>query len=310
MQARQLGLSFVKYHGLGNDFVIINNLDDEIALSKEQISFICHRNFGVGADGLIFARQSKVADYFMDYYNSNGSIAEMCGNGIRCYAKYLFDENITDKETINIETRAGILSIDLVFSDDSSITKTAIGAKVDMGIPILDAEKVPVRPDMVVLDESGFEKMEETVDTRIVNGLFDVNGTSLRATCVSMGNPHCITFVDDTTNAPVHSLGSAVETSDYFPQKTNVEFAKIISRNEIELRVWERGCGETLACGTGACATLVAGVLNDKTNRSAVVHLPGGNLNIEWLSNNHIIMEGPATRVFTGNLFLELPAVL
>jgi diaminopimelate epimerase len=310
MPNSRLKIGFAKYHGLGNDFVIINNLNDDISLSEKQISYICHRNFGIGADGLIFARRSKVADYFMDYYNSDGSIAEMCGNGIRCYAKYLFDENITDKETINIETRAGTLSIDLLFSGDSAAIKTAVGAKVDMGMPILDAEKIPVRPDMVMLNKDGPEKMVEVVDTHIVNGLFDISGTSFRATCVSMGNPHCITFVDDTTNAPVHSLGPAVETSDYFPQKTNVEFAKIISRNEIELRVWERGCGETLACGTGACATLVASVLNDKTDRSAVVHLPGGDLSIEWLSNNHIIMAGPATRVFTGNLFLELPAVL
>lgn len=311
-----MSIQFEKYHGLGNDFVIINNMDDSISLSEDQIAFICDRHFGIGADGLIFARPSKTAEFFMDYYNSDGSIAEMCGNGIRCYAKYLHDSGLTTKETIDIETRAGVLKIELVFGADGSScasaggcacnctstasgenagsgTKIASGAKVDMGEPILEASKVPVVADTHSIKAAG---------ERLVDGKFTVDGETFHATCVSMGNPHCVTFVEDTANAPVLTLGPKVETSRYFPQKTNVEFARIVSRGEIDLRVWERGCGETMACGTGACATLVAAVLNNKTDRSAVVHLPGGDLNIEWAENNHVIMQGPATRVFSGSI--------
>jgi diaminopimelate epimerase len=304
-------LRFVKYHGLGNDFVIINNLDNSISLSSDQISFICDRHFGIGADGLIFARpsESDIADFFMDYYNSDGTTAEMCGNGIRCYAKYLRDENLTKKETIDIETRAGILSIELVFSDsdatykpDHGKSKTVIAAKVDMGKPILEPSRIPVEIDAAHGLPYGSDADSNTGIDRLVDGLFEVDGESFRATCVSMGNPHCVTFVDDTANTAVQTLGPKVETSYCFPQKTNVEFAHVISRNEIELRVWERGCGETLACGTGACATLVAAVLNDKADRHAVVRLPGGNLQIEWAADNHVIMEGPAVRVFAGSI--------
>jgi diaminopimelate epimerase len=309
-----MNLRFEKYHGLGNDFVIINNMDGSISLPEDQIAFICDRHFGIGADGLIFARPSKTAEFFMDYYNSDGSIAEMCGNGIRCYAKYLHDSKLTTKETIDIETRAGILKIELVFDDAASSinadgstktapasntadktdkTKIVSGAKVDMGEPILEASKVPVVADTHSIKAAG---------EQLVDGRFTVDGETFHATCVSMGNPHCVTFVEDTKNAPVLTLGPKVEISRYFPQKTNVEFARVISRGEIDLRVWERGCGETMACGTGACATLVAAVLNNKTDRSAVVHLPGGDLNIEWAENNHVIMQGPATHVFSGSI--------
>lgn len=274
-------INFVKYEGIGNDFIIINNMGGTVSLNPKQIARLCDRNFGIGADGLIFARPSKVADFFMDYYNSDGSIAEMCGNGIRCYAKYLHDEGLTDKSTINIETRAGTKAIDLIFDGE----KTS-GARVDMGEPVLEASRVPVA--------SGSKQ--------VVNQQLSVDGTSFSATCVSMGNPHCIMFVEDVKSAPVKELGPKVETSDYFPQKTNVEFVKVISEHEIELRVWERGCGETLACGTGACAALVACSLNDKTGRFATIHLPGGDLNIIWEDNNHVILEGPANRVFTGTI--------
>jgi len=272
-------LDFAKYEGIGNDFIIINNMEGTVSLNPEQIARLCDRNFGIGADGLIFARPSQIADFFMDYYNSDGSIAEMCGNGIRCYAKYLHDERLTDKNAINIETRAGIKVIDLIFDGDS-----ASGARVDMGEPVLEASRVPVASE----------------SKQVVNQQLSVDGTSFSATCVSMGNPHCIMFVEDVKSAPVKELGPKVEKSDYFPQKTNVEFVKVISEDEIELRVWERGCGETLACGTGACATLVACALNDMTGRFATIHLPGGDLKITWEENNHVILEGPANRVFTG----------
>lgn len=272
-------IRFAKYEGIGNDFIIIDNLSGQISLSQEEIARLCNRNFGIGSDGLIFVRSSGVADFFMDFYNSDGSIAEMCGNGIRCFAKYLHDENLTDKTTISIETRAGIKIVELVLDNGR-----AVGAKVDMGEPILESARVPVNADT------------ET----FINQPLVVGDKKINATCVSMGNPHCIIFVEDLKAAPVRTLGPEVETSEHFPQKTNVEFVNILGRGEIELRVWERGCGETLACGTGACATLVACALNNKTDRSATVHLPGGDLKISWIDNNHVILEGPANRIFTG----------
>lgn len=274
-------LNFAKYEGLGNDFILIKNLDGSIALTVEQIEGLCDRNFGIGADGLIFARPSVSADFFMDYYNSDGSLAEICGNGIRCYAKYLTDEWLTDKTTLNIETRAGYKQVELVLDGGR-----AIGAKVDMGTPELEALNIPVR-----------------VETeRAINEQFTFGDTTVKATSVSMGNPHFVIFVDDVKEAPVQTLGPIIETSDYFPRKTNVEFAQIISHDEIALRVWERGCGETLACGTGACATLVAAALNNKTGRFAVIHLLGGDLSVAWDEHDHILMEGPASRVFTGTI--------
>lgn len=274
-------LNFAKYEGLGNDFILIKNLDGAIALTVEQIARLCDRNFGIGADGLIFARPSASADFFMDYYNSDGSLAEMCGNGIRCYTKYLVDEWLTDKSTLIIETRAGHKQVELVFDGGK-----AIGAKVDMGAPELAALEIPVRVEA-----------EKAIDEQ-----FTFGDTIIRATCVSLGNPHCVIFVDDVKEAPVQTLGPVIETSDYFPQKTNVEFAQIISKDEIALRVWERGCGETLACGTGACATLVAAALNDKTGRFAVIHLPGGDLSVTWNEDDGILMEGPAKKVFAGSI--------
>jgi diaminopimelate epimerase len=259
-------------------------MDGAVRLSKDQVAQLCNRNLGIGANGLIFARPSAVADFFMDYYNSDGSIAEMCGNGIRCFAKYLADEWLTDKSTIHIETRAGIKIIDLVRDN-----RRVIGAKVDMDEPILEASRIPL-----ISDKEQF-----------INQPLMIDGSTIYATCVSMGNPHCIIFVEDLKEAPVHTLGPKIETSEYFPQKTNVEFAQVIGKDEVALRVWERGCGETLACGTGACATLVACALNNKTDRSAIIHLPGGDLSITWSDDNHIIMEGPANRVFTGSIDIK-----
>ncbi|MBE0446708.1 MAG: diaminopimelate epimerase [Actinobacteria bacterium] len=274
-------LNFAKYEGLGNDFIIINDMGGAISLSPDQIARLCNRNFGIGADGLIFARPSALADFFMDYYNSDGSIAEMCGNGIRCYAKYLTDEWLTNKSTISIETRAGVKTIDLVV-DNGNI----IGARVDMGEPILEASRIPLVSN----------------EERFINQPLTIDSSTIYATCVSMGNPHCIIFVEDLRKAPVLILGPKIEGSERFPQRTNVGFAQVVGENEIALRVWERGCGETLACGTGACATLVACALNNKTDRTATIHLPGGDLSITWGEDNHIIMQGPAARVFTGSI--------
>ncbi|MEW5706077.1 MAG: diaminopimelate epimerase [Actinomycetota bacterium] len=293
-------LNFSKYEGIGNDFIIINNLDGSISLSKEQIGKLCHRNFGVGADGLILARPSKVADFFMDFYNSDGSIAEMCGNGIRCFAKYIADEGLSNKSTLNIETRAGVKTVDLLIDGGK-----VVGARVDMGEPVLDTQKIPVKYEANQLINQPISIDEPSQ----IDGALKVGGassSSFYATCVSMGNPHCVIFVDDIRTAPVQSLGPKIETSSYFPQKTNVEFAHVVASDEIELRVWERGCGETMACGTGACASLVACVLNGKTERSATVHLPGGNLRISWdKKTNHVFLEGPAAKVFFGTIEID-----
>ncbi len=272
-------INFAKYEGIGNDFIIVNNLDGAINLSQEQITGLCDRHFGIGSDGLMFVRPSKVAEFFMDFYNSDGSVAEICGNGIRCFAKYLHDEGLTNKTIIDIETRAGTKTVELIFDAGK-----AVGARVDMDKPILESQKIPVR----------------AATENLINQPIAIDGTSFNATCVSMGNPHCVIFVEDVDSAPVKTLGPKVETSEYFPQKTNVEFVRVLNRNEIDLRVWERGCGETLACGTGACATLVACTLNNKTGRSATIHLPGGDLKISWEEDDRIILEGLANRVFVG----------
>ncbi len=284
IEENNMQINFAKYEGIGNDFIIINNLDGAISLNHEQIAELCNRHFGIGSDGLMFVRPSKVAEFFMDFYNSDGSVAEMCGNGIRCFAKYLHDEGLTNKTIIDIETRAGIKTVELIFDAGK-----AIGARVDMDKPILESQKIPVR----------------AATENLINQPLSIDGTSFNATCVSMGNPHCVIFVEDVGSAPVKTLGPKIEASEYFPQKTNVEFVRILNRNEIDLRVWERGCGETLACGTGACATLVACALNNKTDRSATIHLPGGDLKISWEDDDHVTLEGLANRVFAGTINVD-----
>lgn len=272
---------FAKYEGIGNDFIIVNNIDSLVTLEPEQIAKLCNRNFGVGADGLIFVRPSEKSDFFMDYYNSDGSVAEMCGNGIRCFAKFIWDEELSDKPTLKIETRAGVKVVDMLI-DGSRVA----GASVDMGEPVLKPDKIPVKLD----------------GDQVVSQALDIEGTTVFVTCVSMGNPHCVIFVDDIKTVPVQSLGPKIENSSYFPNKTNVEFVQVVSRKEVWLRVWERGCGETLACGTGACAALVACSLNDKTDKSAVINLLGGKLIVKWEDNNSITMAGAANKVFTGSV--------
>ncbi|HEY3374131.1 MAG TPA: diaminopimelate epimerase [Candidatus Aquicultor sp.] len=277
---------FIKYEGLGNDFIIVNNMDGMAALEPPQIAFLCNRHFGVGADGLIFIRppQEKDADFFMEYYNSDGTAAEMCGNGIRCFSRFLWDEKLSDKSRLKIETRAGLKVVDMLV-DGEKVT----GASVDMGEPVLVPSVIPANYE----------------GENVINKPIVIDGAQINATFVSMGNPHCVIFVDDLKTAPVQTLGPKIETSQYFPQKTNVEFVEVLGRNQISIRVWERGCGETLACGTGACAALVASSLNNKTDRSAVVNLLGGRLVIRWEDDNHVTMAGAANRVFTGSIELQ-----
>ncbi|MCL6518531.1 MAG: diaminopimelate epimerase [Armatimonadetes bacterium] len=273
-------LEFVKMHGIGNDFVLadfVTNGIPDIDL-KDLAIRICDRNFGVGADGLLLVLPSEIADYRMHLINRDGSEAEMCGNGIRVFAKYLYDRGMVG-ETAKIETLAGIKTIQLEVKNGK-----AIGATVGMGKPRLRAEDIPV---------IGYEG-------EVVNRQLDVEGESLQITCVSMGNPHCVIFVQSTDRVPVETLGPKIEKHPVFPQGTNVEFVEVIAPTELKMRVWERGAGMTMACGTGACSSVVAGVLNGLCERQATVHLPGGNLFIDWQENDEIFMTGPAEEVFVG----------
>ena len=275
-------IKFTKMEGLGNDYVYMDAINQKIENRPELARFVSNRNFGIGSDGLILIEKSEVADFKMTMFNSDGSQAEMCGNGIRCVAKFVYDKGMTDKTTLKIETLAGIKILELNVEDGKVKT-----VRVDMGEPILEAEKVPV----------------VSTENPVKNLILKAQDKEFRFTCVSMGNPHAITIVDDTESFDVKKYGEEWEVNKAFPRRTNVEFVQIIDRNTIKMRVWERGAGETLACGTGACATAVACNLNGLTDRKVTIELLGGNLEIEWnKENNHVYMTGPATTVFEGEL--------
>jgi diaminopimelate epimerase len=272
-------MKFTKMQGIGNDYIYVNCFEEKVEdpplLSKE----ISDRHFGVGSDGLILILPSDKADFRMQMFNADGSEAEMCGNGIRCFGKYVFDHGLTDKETITVETLGGIKTLDLLINE-----KKVEKVKVDMGEPALEREKIPMHgPRGYVINE------EFISDDR----LFVI-------TVLSMGNPHCVIYVEDVASFPVGRYGPVIETSLRFPNKVNVEFVQIVSKKEVVMRTWERGSGETMACGTGASAVTVAGVLGDKTEKSLLLHLTGGDLEIEWAEDNHVYMTGPAEEVFTG----------
>ena len=279
-------IEFVKMNGLGNDFILVDcinkSLDDSSFLSC-LAKRLCHRNFGIGADGLILILSSEKADLRMRIYNSDGTEAQMCGNGIRCFAKYAFENKLISKIKFTVETLAGIITPELIFKD-----KEISGIKVNMGHPKFKRREIPITGEdiLTVVDETLKINPKQT----------------FKITCVSMGNPHCIIFVDDIQSIPVNEIGSKIENHPIFPEKTNVEFIQILNRKEINFRVWERGVGETLACGTGACAALVASVLNKKSERQAIIHLTGGDLDIEWIENGPVFMTGPAELVFKGEM--------
>ncbi|HCL90682.1 MAG TPA: diaminopimelate epimerase [Candidatus Atribacteria bacterium] len=279
-------INFVKMHGLGNDFILIDCLHKSLGNSSF-LSYLtkqlCNRNFGIGADGLILILPSSKADLRMRIFNFDGSEAEMCGNGIRCFAKYAYENKIVTKSKFTVETLAGIIIPELTISNNK-----ILGVKVNMGIPKLRRRDIPMAGE----------------DTpTVVDETLKINPEQIfKITCVSMGNPHCIIFVDDVQSIPVDEIGPKIENHPFFPEKTNVEFIHILNRKEINFRVWERGVGETLACGTGACASLVASVLNKKTDRKATIHLPGGDLDIQWANDKHIYMTGPAELVFKGEM--------
>lgn len=274
-------IPFVKMHGCGNDFILTDFIPDFENISLNDLAIkLCDRNFGIGADGLILNYPSEKADFKMRIINSDGSEPEMCGNGIRCFARYLELSGKTEKKSLTIETLAGIIKPELIKNDGVSFVK------VDMGEPILNPEKVPV---------SGFNS------DSVVNQLLEVDEQKFNFTAVSMGNPHCIIYVDNLETLAFNNLGPKIESNTkVFPKKINVEFVKVEDRNNLTVKVWERGAGATLACGTGACAVLVSSVLNGHSEKKAKVHLPGGTLEIEWNDENRLIMTGPAEFVFSG----------
>ncbi len=278
-------IKFTKMHGLGNDYVYIDAINQKIQNESKLAQFVSNRHFGIGSDGLILICESKVADFKMRMFNSDGSEAEMCGNGIRCVGKFVYDKGFTNKTTVTIETLAGIKTLKLNIKDEKVET-----VRVDMGEPILEANKIPV-----ISKEEPVKNLELEAENR-----------KFKFTCVSMGNPHAITIVENTKEFEVERYGKILEVDKAFPKKANIEFAQVIDKENIKMRVWERGAGETLACGTGACATAVACNLLNLTGRKVNIELLGGTLNIEWNENdNHIYMTGPAVTVFDGELYKE-----
>lgn len=272
-------MKFTKMHGLGNDYIYINCFEEAIENPEELSIKMSDRHFGIGSDGIILIMPSDIADFKMRIINSDGSEAQMCGNGIRCVGKFVFDNNLTDKDVITVETLAGIKILHLTVEDN----KVSF-VRVDMGEPILESKKVPVTSDK---DKFISEKVE-------------VDGKDYNITCVSMGNPHAILYVNNLNDLKLEEIGPKFENHKLFPQRINTEFVKVIDRNTLQMRVWERGAGETLACGTGASAVLVSSVLNELSNRKATIKLLGGDLTIEWAEDNHVYMTGPATKVFEG----------
>ncbi|HEX9313370.1 MAG TPA: diaminopimelate epimerase [Actinomycetota bacterium] len=277
-------MRFAKYHGTGNDFVMVEDLEDALRLDPGAIAALCDRHRGVGADGLIRIAPADQADFFMDYHNATGEVAEMCGNGIRCLAKYVYDRGLTSAREIDVLTRAGLKH--LVISADDGV---ASEVTVDMGPPALERKALPMAGDPA---------------GRFVGQPFDVDGRSYTGTAVSMGNPHLVLFLepgDDLATIDVRRLGPMVEHRPEFPNRTNVEFVRV-EDNTVHLRVWERGSGETMACGTGACASLVACALAGLTGREAPVEFPGGRLTVAWREDDHVFLTGPATFVFEGDV--------
>lgn len=283
-------MKFTKMQGCGNDYVYVDGFKEQIATEDkpELVRKLSDRHFGIGGDGVIFINPGKTADFEMEMYNADGTRSEMCGNGIRCVAKFVYDKKMTDKTSLSIESCGKIKYIDLTIEKKSDSERGEVSlVKVNMGAPILKAEQVPV------LSEN-----EQVIDEKI-----EVAGREYRMTCVSMGNPHAIVFMDQVADLEIEKIGPLFENHVRFPNRTNTEFIRIIDRHTVEMRVWERGTGETLACGTGACATVVACVLNGLTDHEVTVKLLGGELLIRWdREENLVYMTGPAKIVFEGEI--------
>lgn len=281
-------MKFTKMHGCGNDYVYVNGFEEHIDAEQkpELVRKLSDRHFGIGGDGVIFINPGKTAEFEMEMYNADGTRAQMCGNGIRCVAKYVYDYHLTDKTSITIESFGKVKYLELTLGDGGKVSTV----RVNMGAPILKASEVPVISDN-----------EQVIDEEIT-----VNGDNYKMTCVSMGNPHAVVFVDDMADLKdfaIEQIGPYFENHERFPERTNTEFVRIIDRNNVQMRVWERGTGETLACGTGCCATTVACVLNGLTDTKVNVHVLGGVILCEWdREENLVYMTGPATTVYEGNV--------
>ncbi len=296
-----MDLNFTKMHGIGNDFILVDCRDSEPQAPNDLAEKLCNRRFGIGADQLLLLCPSVIADFRMRIFNPDGSEVEMCGNGIRCLARYIWDRGLSDKKVIVVETMAGLMKPERV---DGLV-------RVDMGEPVFEPEKVPVRISNKSAGTSNKIKEEvqdSSLATRYSSPVIDyplqIGDREFRIACVSMGNPHAVIVVDNVSDFPVAYYGPMIENHHLFPKRTNVEFVEVLDPSEIRIRVWERGAGETLACGTGASAAAVACHLRRLTERSVTVHLSGGDLFIEWAGDDHVYMTGPAEEVFTGTIHL------
>jgi len=283
-----MNIHFTKMHGLGNDFILIDCRKEEFGVQSSELGVfskkLCNRRFGIGADQLLLLYPSTIADFKMRIFNADGSEVEMCGNGIRCLAKYIWDRNLSDKNVLDIETIAGIIRPE----------KAGDMVKVDMGEPIFEPEKIPIN----ISNSSPITHHPSPV----IDYPLQIDDKVVRITCVSMGNPHAVIVVDDLSHFPVPYYGQIIENHPLFPKRTNVEFIEILNTAEINMRVWERGSGETMACGTGASAVAVASNSKHLTGKSVTIHLLGGDLFIEWAEDNHVYMTGPAAEVFEGTV--------
>ncbi len=275
-------MKFTKMHGIGNDYVYVNTFEEEWPTDPSKLAIVVSdRHFGIGSDGLILIGPSEVADARMRMFNADGSESEMCGNGVRCVAKYIHDHGIARKGRVTVETGRGILTLDLEVEND-----LVHRVRVDMGAPILEADKIPTT----------------LAGNPPIDVPLTIDGLDLKITAVSMGNPHAVAFVDDVAAFPVERIGPILERHPAFPRRVNAHFVEVISPNEVKMRTWERGSGITLACGTGACAVAVAGVLTGKTRERVLAHLPGGDLSLDWDGPGApIFMTGPATEVYSGD---------
>ena len=278
-------MKFTKMHGIGNDYVYVNCFKETVDNPAEVSIKVSDRHFGIGSDGLILIKPSDVADFRMDMYNADGSQAEMCGNGIRCVGKYVYDYGLTDKTSVSVETLAGIKYLDFIIEDGKVALVT-----VDMGAPELIAKNVPV-----------ISENEQVIEEKIT-----VCDKEWEMTCVSMGNPHCVVFIDEPVkDFPLEQIGPHFESHERFPKRVNTEFIEVLDRKTVNMRVWERGSGETMACGTGACASAVAAALCGHTEDEITLHLLGGDLRVRWdRENNKVFMTGPAAVVFDGEIEL------
>lgn len=278
-------MKFTKMHGCGNDYIYVNCFEEKVENPEKTAVYVSDRHFGIGSDGLILICPSESGDFRMAMYNADGSEGEMCGNAIRCIAKYVYDHGLTEKTEISVETKAGMKYLSLTV-EDGKVTFV----KVNMGAPVLDPEKIPVKLG----------------DSRCVGETISVGEKQYEVTAVSMGNPHVVTFVEDTAGLPLSQIGPKFEHHALFPNRINTEFVQVLNKKEINMRVWERGSGETLACGTGACASVVACVLNGKTEHEVTVHLLGGDLFIYYDEEQDTVwMTGPASEICHGEI--EIP---